>query len=77
VVTHNEFVVILAEDEEKRIRSHLVSGIAQGDASAPLPTCPDVSTSALLTKLQRTVNDSQMRVNFQRARLYTERFRLT
>ena len=74
---HEPFVVVLAEDQDVRVWSHAPAGVAQRDVRH-LPTFrPDVGAVAPLSELERAVDDSELRVDLERARLYAERPGLT
>src|SRR5439155_25242493 len=76
-VAHDSFVVVLAEDENVRIRSHAPAGVAQRDVRHHPTFRPDVGAVPPLSELERALDDPELRVDFERARLHAERPRLT
>ena len=75
-VAHNPFVVVLAEDQNERIRSHGSPGFAKRDTPHPPPLRPHVCACAGLAELECPIDDTELRIDFQGARLHAQRPRL-
>ena len=58
------------------IRRHAAAGLAQRHARHLAALRPDVRAGALLAEFQRALDDAELRVDFQRARLHAQRPRL-
>src|SRR5437773_654065 len=72
LVAHDPFVVILTEDENERIRSHALPRFAEGDTRHPSAFSPDVCARPALAELERPIDDAELRVDLQGARLHAE-----
>ncbi len=75
-VTHQPLVVILAKDQKERIRAQVASDIADRDSGGAPPFGPQIRTGRALSKLEGALDDAEMRVDLERARLHAQRSRL-
>jgi hypothetical protein len=75
-LTHDPFIVILAEDEDVRIRRHAFSGVAQGRPRYPAAVRPQIGARADLAELECAADDAELRVDLQRPGLHAYRTRL-
>ena len=75
-IAHDALVVVLAEDEDVRIRRDVLPGVAQRDVRGLSPLRPHIRAGAALAELERTIDDAEAGVDLQRARLHAERPRL-
>src|SRR5215470_9232876 len=73
LLTHDALVVVLAEDENVRIGGRTVAGIAERHMGHPPPLRPHVGAGGGLTQLDRSIDNPEALVDFQRASLHAER----
>src|SRR6266404_5635015 len=76
LVAHDPFVVVLAEDENERIRRHVLPGFAERDTRHLPPFRPNVCACSALAELERPIDDAEFRVDLHGARLHAQRSRL-
>src|SRR6266508_2237518 len=76
LVAHDPFVVVLAEDQNERIRRHALPGFAEGDTRHLPPFGPNFCALSALAGLARPIDDSELRIDLQSARLNAQRSRL-
>ena len=75
-LAHEALVVVLAEDEDVRVRRRTLAGAAEQHATHVATARPDVGTRAALAELERALGDTELGVDLQSARLNPERARL-
>ena len=76
LVAHDPLVVVLTQDENERIRSDEPAGVAERDVRHPAAFGPDIRARAALAELERAIDEAELRVDLQRARLHAQRPRL-
>ena len=76
LVAHDALVVVLAEDQDERIGRDGSPGLAQGNARHLASLRPDVGAGAALAEIERPLDDAELGVDLQRARLHAQRPRL-
>lgn len=69
-VAHDPLVVVLAENENERVWTQRSPGLAQGYVGHLAPFRPKVCARAALAELERPLDDAELRVDLQRARLH-------
>ena len=73
LLPHDPFVIVLAENEDIRVRSYALACFAQRNPRSFPAFRPDVGARAVLAELEGTVDDPELGVDLERARLYTQR----
>ena len=71
-VTHQPFVVILTKDQKKRIRTQVATDIADRDSSGAPPFGPQVGARRAFAELESAIDDAELRVDLERARLHAQ-----
>ena len=69
-------VVVLTQDQEKRIRTQIAPDVAERHAGGAPPFCPHVRAGSARAQLERSLDDSEVSVDLEGARLHAKRFRL-
>ena len=76
LLAHDPLIVVLAEDQDVGIGRHQAPGVAQRHPRHLPALRPDVGAGGDPAELQRTLDDAELWVDLQRARLHAERPRL-
>src|SRR5215472_7082917 len=72
LLAHDALVVVLAKDKNIRIGGRTVAGIAERHMRHPPPLRPHVGAAGGLSELDRSIDNPEALVDFQRARLHAE-----
>src|SRR5262245_40487398 len=75
-VAHNVLVVVLAEHQREWKWAQVLADISDRDARSPAPARPHVGGRAAGAEGERLVDDAQLCVDFERARLHRHGTRL-
>ena len=70
------FVLVLAQDQEKGIRTQIAPDVTHGDPRRPPPMRPHVGAGRTFAELERLLDDAEVRVDLERAGLHPQRSRL-
>ena len=72
-IAEQTFVVILAKDQEKGIRAQIAPDVAQRNARCAPPLNPQIRARGALAEVERRLDDAELRIDLQSARLYAQR----